>query len=828
MSSALRALTAAALALPGMTPANAQDGPQLNLQYGHYAEGERNLDGQSYSALGLKPIEVDSFALQSVIPLTDRLNLNANFTQDSWSGATPVASLPSAAVQTQILSGASSPNFFEIDRQGTPYVVDFNDYDPDTDTYAAYPHPGLVHVMAQASPETRRQWDGGASYEWNRAELTVGGGISDEHDFLSRFVNASGTVNFNNKLTVVNWGVSAAFDRIRAAIAANSAADAGNYAGQIHDVDGQPTIFGHRADVAANIGVTQILDTSALIQADLGYTRSSGFLENPYKAVIFAFNDPDVPFDDQGLKYIPIKGSLEQRPDVRNQWAVNIRLAQHIAATDAALHLRYRFYRDSWKIHSQTIELSLDQPLGHGWMLTPDIRYYTQSAAFFYAPYFTFDEPFPAHPGGPLERDKIPINYFSSDERLSAFGALTGSLSLQKTLGHGVALDVSYEYYTHKGGLKLGGGGEPSYANFNSRLFTAGLSMDLERREAELSSRQAGGSPPSTAALLTMRPPGLMLPDITTAGTLALDAQFSGTSFKGPLEFNGHALTPADVTLKSCGAVLCRLAPISGGRNDLEFDLSYALTPRLAFTVSPRYVERSLTLVDAEPVYFIGPIGGPSGAGRHSTSGWGDTSLLASYELTSSPHAHVRLGAGLSAPTGDAGLKLNGKTDFVSYSLETGSGTWDALGALDIEGDSGPASAGLELSATRRFGTNAYGYRLGNEVRADFWAGIDALPWLNLAARVHYDEQGRIHGQYEDHLEHGSEVPHVIASADDLPGNHGGGEIECGANVNVHASAGPLKGDRLSVEWLQPVSSGLNGYQLRRGGTVNAKVTIPI
>ena len=109
-SRALQALTAAALALPGMTAARAADPPSFSINFGHYEEGKRDLDGQSYSTLKLKPLEVDSFAIEGVVPITGRTTLKGHFAQDSWSGATPVVSLPSAAVAAQLLSGASSPN----------------------------------------------------------------------------------------------------------------------------------------------------------------------------------------------------------------------------------------------------------------------------------------------------------------------------------------------------------------------------------------------------------------------------------------------------------------------------------------------------------------------------------------------------------------------------------------------------------------------------------------------------------------------------------------------------------------------------------------------
>ena len=862
-SRALQALTAAALALPGMTAANAEDAPSFNVQYGHYEEGKRDLDGQSYKDLNLKPLRVDSFAVQGVVPLTDRLTLKANFTQDSWSGATPVVSLPSAAVRAQLLSGASSPNFYHIDKNGIPYVVDFNDYDPATDTYAHTAHPGLVHVMASASPETRRQWDGSLTHEWNGAELTLGGGISDEHDYVSRFVNASGKVFLNHKLTVLNWGASLTRNRIRASIAANSAADTGNYTDQIHDVDGQPTIFGRRSDYAANVGITQIVNEGALIQADLAYTRSSGFLENPYKAVIFAFNDPDQPFDNSGLKYIPIKGSLEQRPDVRNQWAFNARLTQHLAFRDGALHLNYRYYRDDWGIRAHTLEASLDQPLGGGWMITPSIRYYTQTAARFYAPFFLFNEAYPARPGGPLDRSQIPLKYFSSDERLSAFGALSGSLALQKSLGRGVSLDLSYEYYVHKGDLKLGGAGEPGYADFHSSLVTAGLAMDLARHQDELASASGGISGSRPDDLLTIRPAGLLMPDVLRPGAWALSAAFKSQGWKGPLELHNRPVSNNELIAQACGAVDCRLAPIRAGQNVAEFDLSYAVLPRLTLSVKPKYVENSLTLVDVFPDFAgaLPPLGGPSGSGRHSSSSWGDTAVLASLDVASNSMAHVRAAAGLSVPTGQAGRTLNGKTDYVGYSLQTGSGTWDGIAAIAIEAARGPFSAGGELSAVKRLGhSNKFGYRLGDRLGGDLWAGDGVLPWLTVSGRVHFDAEGRIHGGYKDHLEKNvpftelqqvdydvngdgvvdssdvdyvtvyrdALVPHVVASPDDLAANHGGTFVDAGLGLTVHALGGPFKGDRLSIEWLRPIFTRAYGYQLRPGTMITARATIAI
>src|SRR5205823_3524114 len=55
---------------------------------------------------------------------------------------------------------------------------------------------------------------------------------------------------------------------------------------------GDRTLSGEREDWAAHLGLTQVLSKNALIETGLGFTRSTGFLENPYKVVEVAFIDP--------------------------------------------------------------------------------------------------------------------------------------------------------------------------------------------------------------------------------------------------------------------------------------------------------------------------------------------------------------------------------------------------------------------------------------------------------------------------------------------------------------------------------------------------------
>src|SRR5439155_12996659 len=86
------------------------------------------------------------------------------------------------------------------------------------------------------------------------------------------------------------------------------------------------------------------------------------------------------------------------------------------------------------------------QPLGGGWTITPRIRYYSQEAADFYRPFLiskqaaetpVIDEETGDFIGiRPYDPKKLPAN-FSSDHRLSGYGALSGGVTVAKEFAGG-------------------------------------------------------------------------------------------------------------------------------------------------------------------------------------------------------------------------------------------------------------------------------------------------------------------------------------------------------------------------------------------------------
>ena len=172
-----------------------------------------------------------------------------------------------------------------------------------------------------------------------------------------------------------------------------------------------------RDSTTAFVGLSQILSKTTVVQASLSYSLQRGFLSDPYKKVWI---------DDQANTI------NDSRPDDRNQFVAQLRLRHFLPELKAAVHLDYRYFEDDWEVASSTIEAAWYQNLPGGWVFTPSLRYYSQTQAFFYAPYF-----FSARGDG----------FGSADYRLSPYGAISVKLRLEKRWQ---SLDLHAEWETYE------------------------------------------------------------------------------------------------------------------------------------------------------------------------------------------------------------------------------------------------------------------------------------------------------------------------------------------------------------------------------------------
>ncbi|MFH0342022.1 MAG: DUF3570 domain-containing protein [Chromatiales bacterium] len=841
-SASSRALTAAALALPGLTPspAHAAEGDAFSFQYGRYQESERNLFGVKSA---FDPILVDSLQGSASLTLFDRLKFFANYVQDTWSGATPIATVPQGLLSGgPNCSGGNCPNPSDGVSGATPFIngelffdSQFNPLEElfDKDGNQFFQKNGqLVDTISFASPETRKQGDFGLSYEWNEAALDVGGGLSLENDYESRWGSLGGRWDLNQKRTTLNLGLSYTASDTEALLDPDALPyiDTSAFDDQIENLPstGDEILRGAREDWAAQFGLTQILNNNALLQTSLGYIRSTGFLENPYKVVEVAFIDPTQQFlEPLGVFTGQVQALLEQRPEVRNQWTWDARYVQYVEPLNAALHLGYRFYSDDWGIDAHTFESSWGQPVGGGWTITPWVRYYSQDAADFYQPFLISRQAFSTtvvdeETGEvieiiPFDPKKLPAN-FSSDHRLSGYGALSGGLIVSKEFARGVSLEAGVEYYTHEGGLKLGGGGEGDYADFSYYQVNAALNVSLD---AALPSAGGGHDSHEQVHAHGHAPAGVMFDHmLPRAGDFMVDYRYMYSRQSGDTLRGSNAASDQEIINQGCGSDVCRVTPEEMSMHMHMLELMYAPTDWLNLMLMPQFVDMDMTLRDLEGAPPP-PDGTPPGHfTRHSTGGVGDTSMVALVKLFDVPGNHMHLGLGLSAPTGDVDIRLRpthqADPEFIHYHMQLGSGTWDLLPNLTYTGARGRWSWGGQLSGIYRLeDANESGYALGDQFQATAWGSVGLTDWLSASVRGVYTTQGEINGEFDGQVGHKDREGPM-----DFPQNYGGRFWDVGFGLSAEIPIAGLKDNRLSVEWLQPVEDDFNGFQLERDGSL--------
>ncbi len=879
----LQALSTAALVLPGLfqPAAQAEDGDSVDFQYSHYQEGKRDIYASEYNIEKqvneykkvspiFKPIEVDSLHGSSRITLTDRIKFAFNYTQDTWSGATPIGTAPVVAKGNRVLpiTGGASPwaaqtNQFYIDGKG-------NTYDGAVDPNTGLIKRGkilnkLTHVLAAASPETRKQGDFKLSYAWDEAALDIGGGISVENDYESRFVNIGGQMDFNQKRTTLNAGLSYTNSDTFATLDPDSLSfiDAEGYTDEVateipgvgnrilhiplldapaHIVSTYSedytqtgaTLYGKRQDWGLNLGLTQLINKNAALTAGMAYTRSTGYLANPYKvvyvfdALVNTLKDLDKPVQvvqgNTGTDGAP--ATLEKRPEERNQFQWNLGFNQYIEPFDAALHVNYRFTHDDWGIRSHTFEGDWVQSLGAGWTVTPRFRYYSQSAADFYTPFLVR---YVSNTTGNVIKG-IP-EFYSSDHRLADFGALSGGVTVSKQLAKGVAIEAGFEYYTHQANLGLGNKQRQAFDDFDFWSANAALKVDFAALNPGGHSSHDSGHALHQHSLA---PAGIMFDHTLAAGDVMLGYRYMRGEQAGNVLLGSDIANLETMQLEGCGDVPCLVSPKRMTMNMHMLELMYAPADWLTLMLMPQWQDMDMTM-NPLPGQTIATHNHASGLHAHQTGGVGDTGLYALFKLYGDDRHHVTLGVGGTAPSGDAEIKQrkNSTTGskFVSnipihYGMQLGSGTWDFKPSLTYTGNEDRFQWGAQATGTLRLDhVNNSGFAFGDIFQGSVWGGYQWTDWLSSTVRGVYTWQGEIDGRYPGiYFTNNDEIIQFVPThvgPFDRPENYGGQFWDLGLGLNVTIPHGTFAGNSIKFEWLQPLHTDYNSYQLDRDYSLN-------
>jgi hypothetical protein len=268
-----------------------------------------------------------------------------------------------------------------------------------------------VDVMSGASIEDQRT-DVLLSLQrrQGRATGTLAAGYSGEKDYQAVNGSVAAELETDDRLNTISLGAGYSSDTIEPT--------QGQWpTGTLHDKRSATTAF---------VGYSRVLGAQTAVQTTFSYTFHEGYLSDPYKRAWIVSAANTVP---------------DQRPIERSQFAWLARLRQFFKGVDAALHFDYRYYHDNWQVDAHTADLAWHQNLGHGLRLVPGLRYYSQSQAYFYDPYYAS-----------ARADGLA----SSDYRLSPYGAIDASLTASWDFAGDWNTSLRYERYDSSADYALG------------------------------------------------------------------------------------------------------------------------------------------------------------------------------------------------------------------------------------------------------------------------------------------------------------------------------------------------------------------------------------
>jgi hypothetical protein len=284
--------------------------------------------------------------------------------------------------------------------------------------------PAYYNAAITPMHDFRRAYDATVTRYLPQGTWSLGASHSKESDYLSRSVY--GTVTRSDESKNTTWNVGGG--QTRDAINPNN-----------HAVDNETK---QTVDLLA--GVTQVMGINDIVQLNLGWSQSQGYLSDPYKL-------------------------FDERPRLRTRQTVQTRWNHHVNSLGTTERLAYRYFQDSWGIRAHTFDLEHVHPLGEQWKVTAALRYHSQNAARFYVE----SDGNAIGPFGP----SIPQGaaYYALDQRLSAYGAVTYGLKLTHQWDSLTAIDFKFENYEQRGSWALGTAGSTHLLPFKARSLQWGL-----------------------------------------------------------------------------------------------------------------------------------------------------------------------------------------------------------------------------------------------------------------------------------------------------------------------------------------------------------------
>lgn len=255
-------------------------------------------------------------------------------------------------------------------------------------------------------------------YRWHRQTLSPQLAYSEESDYKSVGISLNDAIDFNDKNTTLRFGVAHNFDRVL----------------DLPQDPRTPRAWHDKNNTMGMVGISQLLGPKTVLTADFTYGSERGYLNDPYRRVLFQGWLTAIPGFPLYITYPEI------RPAERRKEVFQTTLTHYFDRLKGSGEIAYRFHHDSYDIFSHTVTATWRQRLGRHVILEPMFRFYEQSAAYFYFP--------EGVPGlSPIDGDPTRSQFYSADYRLSHMMTFTYGLQASFIVKGWLQIDVGYHRY---------------------------------------------------------------------------------------------------------------------------------------------------------------------------------------------------------------------------------------------------------------------------------------------------------------------------------------------------------------------------------------------
>jgi hypothetical protein len=263
--------------------------------------------------------------------------------------------------------------------------------------------------------------------DWTRENekkgSSIGAGIyySNEFNYHSLGFNVNGTQKTKNN---GEFGVklSAYLDRVTMILPSEFEPAGAYQVGRNGELRHPDYGSNGRQTYTASFSFSQVINTRLQGSLLLDLVEQQGYLGLPFHRVYFT-NGVD---------------SIEKLPSNRFKLPIGLRV-NYFLGDNIILRSYYRYYTDSWGIRSHTASLETTVKLTPFFSVTPFYRYYTQTAANYFAPY---------------ETHAATDTYYTSNYALAAFHSSFFGAGIRLAPPKGIfdrhwnMLEIRYGHYT--------------------------------------------------------------------------------------------------------------------------------------------------------------------------------------------------------------------------------------------------------------------------------------------------------------------------------------------------------------------------------------------